>query len=80
MDGEFPLTVQPSGSAQSESEWDSNPANASTFRRRWDLGGWGDRRTWAILFASTLFGVALAFAAWAMPHGRDAAVPPIHIY
>ncbi len=60
--------------------WDSLPQIVSTRPFRWDFGGWGDSRTWAILFAMFFFGIALAGIAYIMPHGRDAAVPAIHVY
>ena len=44
---------------------------------RWD---WGDGRTWLWIFAMFAFGIAIALAAYAMPQGKQAAQPAIHVY
>ena len=43
----------------------------------WD---WGDLRTWLVIAFMFFFGIALACTAYVLPHGRDAAPPPIYVH
>jgi hypothetical protein len=60
--------------------WDELDTSPVPTYNRWNFGSWGDKRTWAILFAIFFFGLSLAGAAWVLPHGRDSSVPKIHTY
>jgi hypothetical protein len=47
---------------------------------RQDRLDWGDRRTWAILFAMFFGFLLLVAVCYFLPAGRHAAPPPIRIY
>ena len=46
-------------------------------QKRWD---WGNRRTWMIVAALSLFGLMISIAALWLPAGQHAANPPIYLY